>query len=326
MSQQPKKYFLQKAHAAREDLVTPDWEWSIKLDGIRALWDGGVSRGRNDAPWMPGVPATGLWSINAKPIYAPDWWLDEMPNFIADGELWAGPKRFQFVSSVVRRKQPDERWNQIVFAHHTDITVQEFTQKRVVNEPHCRLAMLPEFSDYFAYNVQPEGTGEHYDYVDWHSIDVKDVWKYLNECLETLVLRGHEGMMLRPQIRDSITCERSWELLKLKPFHDVDVLAVGVVAGKETEKGSRLLGRMGSLVCYYRGQKFRVGGFSDHERDLISLSPNVDPVDYAADHPGEELPPVIQSAFCPGGTELTIKYRELTDKGVPKEGRFWRKL
>ena len=53
-----------------ERLKIGDWLWSVKLDGIRAFWDGGVSRGLQ-VPWKPAKKATGLWSRYMNPIYAP---------------------------------------------------------------------------------------------------------------------------------------------------------------------------------------------------------------------------------------------------------------
>ncbi len=320
-----KQYFLQKAHKARPDLVKDSWLWSIKLDGIRALWDGGVSRGRTDAPWAPGVKATGLWTINAKVIHAPEWWLNTMPNFICDGELWAGPGNFQFVSSVVRRKIPDDRWAKIRFMHHTEITVEDFCTPRVVDEPHCKLIMEPGFEDYFSIpSMQPREHGAFYEQLPWHEVPRTNTWEAINAVLDELVMNRHEGIMLRPSISRYST-ERSWELLKLKPFKDADVTVIGVVAGAETDKGSRLLGRMGSLVCRWRNNTFHVSGFRDVQRDLVSQLSEVNPVDYASDHAGEELPPFIQSKDFPNGTRITIKYRELTTyREVPKDPRFWR--
>lgn len=321
-----KQYFLQKAHHARPDKLGTHWKWSIKLDGIRAFWDGGVSRGRTDAPWAPGVLATGLWTINAKPIYALDAWLNQMPSFVCDGELWAGPGNFQYVSSVVRRKVPDERWHNIRFMHHTDITIDAFVQDRVIDEKHCQITMHSSFADYFGLpSLQPPVGGPIYEVLPWHDVPRENTWEAMNEILNELVLDGHEGLMFRPAL-PMYSTERSWELLKLKPFKDATVTVIGVVAGEETDKGSRLRGKMGSLICRWRNNTFRVSGFRDSDRLLTSALEDVDPVEYAYDHPGEDLPSFIQSKSFPNGTHIEIKYRELTTyREVPKDPRFWRK-
>lgn len=322
-----KKYFLQKAHKARPDIINAAFEWSIKLDGIRALWDGGVSRGRTDAPWAPGVKATGLWTINAKVIHAPDWWLDTMPNYICDGELWAGPQRFQFVSSVVRRKIPDHRWAEIKFMHHTEITVDDFLATRKVDEKHCQVAIVPEFKDYFWLpNSQPSVGGKFYETLPWYAVPTTDTWDGVNSILDELLAKGHEGIMLKP-INSVYTCERSWELLKLKPYSTATVQVIGVFSGAETDRGSMHRGRMGSLVCKYRNNTFKVSGFQHHLRGLVSKRGDIDAAEYAYDHPAEELPSFIESEHFPNGSYIEIKYRELTTyREVPKDPRYFRKV
>lgn len=323
-----KQYFLPKAHKARPDLIRSGMQWSIKLDGIRAFWDGGVSRGRTDAPWAPGVLSTGLWSNNAKPFYAPDWWLDGMPNYCADGELWAGPGKFQLVSSVVRRKVPDARWQLIRFMDHSPVTPEAFCQPRAIDTNHCQIIIDPACVDYFHIPTTQscETASAVYSILPWHDTPKENVWAELHTLLDDLISDGHEGIMLRERNARWVP-ERSWELLKLKPWHDAEVRVVGVVAGRETDKGSRLLGQMGALECRWRnGRIFRVSGFSDVERELESSLTDVDAYNTAASMPGESLPSYIHAKHFPLGSLITIKYRELTaGLGVPKEARYYRK-
>lgn len=320
-----KAYFLMKAQKARPDLVHPGMQWSIKLDGMRAWWDGGVSRGRTDAPWAPGLLSTGLWSNFCKVIHAPDWWLDNLPNYMCDGELWAGPGMFQYVMSVCKKKVPDNRWNDIKFVHHTCVGVDSFLTSRLVNERGCRTILSPGMADYFLTPTrQPADPGPIYSYLQWHDVPYENTWEELNLILDDLVAARHEGIMIR-EPNALWTPERTWNLLKLKPFNDVDVTVVGVQSGRETDKGSRLLGKVGSLVCRYRGQTFNVSGFQDHERELVSLCESKDGTEYACDNPGVLMPAWIQSKSFPNGSKITVKYRELTDRGVPKDPRYWRK-
>jgi len=105
---------------------------SEKLDGVRAYWDGGVTRGKrlDDVDFwqrarvidlrVGGVRsrtgessiskrlkdrlATGLWSRYKKPIFAPSWWLNHLPPGVPlDGELYIKRGSFQNVVSIVRR-------------------------------------------------------------------------------------------------------------------------------------------------------------------------------------------------------------------------------
>ena len=72
------------------------WLMSEKLDGFRFIWDGGITRGmRADSiSWANTTKdktpkyATGLWTRYHKPIYAPKWWLDQLPEIPLDGEGW----------------------------------------------------------------------------------------------------------------------------------------------------------------------------------------------------------------------------------------------
>jgi len=320
-----KKLFLMKPHHARPDNVLPGMEWSIKLDGIRAWWDGGVSRGSNDAPWQPGVNATGLWTNNSKPIYAPDWWLDQMPPFMCDGELWAGPGRMRFVQSVCRRKTPDNRWTDIKFVHHTDVDLNSFLDKRVIREKNCTAVVTPEMADYFLRpTMQPLEPGTVYELLDWHDVPYTDTWDTLREILNELLLNGHEGIVIRK--KDLVwTPERVWDMVKWKPFRDMEVTVVGVVSGNETDKGSTHRGRMAALRCVFRGKYFHVSGFNHNVRKLVSTMEGCDAEEFAYDHPGEELPSFIEAEHFPNGSKITIKYQELTDRGVPRDPRFWRK-
>lgn len=109
------------------------WYISEKLDGGRAFWDGGITRGMQtiDVPWAnvmdpkkPGQKknkikpiATGLWSRYGNPIMAPDWFLNGLPCIPLDGELFAGRGQFQTTMSIIRKDNPiDSEWEAIQFA------------------------------------------------------------------------------------------------------------------------------------------------------------------------------------------------------------------
>ena len=55
---------------------------SEKLDGIRAYWDGKEFR-----------------SKNGNKIYAPSWFLDNLPPFELDGELWTKRDDFENIQT-----------------------------------------------------------------------------------------------------------------------------------------------------------------------------------------------------------------------------------
>lgn len=75
------------------------WWMSEKYDGLRSYWDGQQ-----------------LWSRNGKAIYAPDYFLAELPPDVAlDGELWIGRGKFEETSSTVLSETPDDRWKRVRF-------------------------------------------------------------------------------------------------------------------------------------------------------------------------------------------------------------------
>ena len=96
------------------------WYASEKLDGMRAWWDGGITRGlpaatipfantAKDHIRLQEVICTGLWSRYGHPIQAPDYFINVLPTGVPlDGELYIGPKMFQKTVSIVKKLVPDE--------------------------------------------------------------------------------------------------------------------------------------------------------------------------------------------------------------------------
>ena len=116
-----KREFLQLAHKyiGHNSTHMGGWFMSEKLDGIRAFWDGGISRGipAHKIKWantakdyrLKELPtATGLWSRYGKVIHAPDFWLDKMPPVPCDGELYCGRGEGsrQLLTSAVKKFNP----------------------------------------------------------------------------------------------------------------------------------------------------------------------------------------------------------------------------
>jgi len=115
---------------------------------------------------------------------------------------------------------------------------------------------------------------------------------HLQQELEKIESLGGEGLMLRePNSRYQVG--RSSTLLKVKTFHDAEATVLDYVKGKGKHKG-----RMGAVVVELEdGTQFSVGtGFSDKQR---------------------ENPPAI-------GDEITFRYQELSNAGVPRFPSFVR--
>jgi len=107
------------------------WYLSGKLDGIRCLWDGGISRGvaTEVVPWANILDprtgqlkdrikpvSTGLWTRYGNPIMAPDWFLDMLPKMPLDGKLWAGYGNYDLCKNVCAAESPHERFKELEYA------------------------------------------------------------------------------------------------------------------------------------------------------------------------------------------------------------------
>jgi DNA ligase-1 len=81
-----------------QDALNPaDFLVSEKLDGVRAVWDGGVLRFRS-----------------GRAISAPSWFVAGLPATAMDGELWLGRQSFDALSGIVRKVSPvDDEWRAV---------------------------------------------------------------------------------------------------------------------------------------------------------------------------------------------------------------------
>ena len=74
-----------------------EWWASEKLDGVRAIWNGEKLHFRS-----------------GKLISAPDWFTENFPEQLMDGELWMGRGTFENLSGIVHKIQPNYNdWRQI---------------------------------------------------------------------------------------------------------------------------------------------------------------------------------------------------------------------
>lgn len=95
---------------------------SEKLEGVRAFWDGGMSRGKAAAivpwanPFKNGRVATGLWSIHGTVISASDKFLNTLPCMPLDGVLWAGRGNAKIVREACSGDTPGPDWDSMEYA------------------------------------------------------------------------------------------------------------------------------------------------------------------------------------------------------------------
>ena len=214
--------------AERWDTTTDlsGWWMSEKLDGVRAYWDGKQ-----------------FLSRNGNVYYAPDWFVEGLPDVPLDGELWLGRKKFQRAVSIARRQDKSDHWRELRY-----LVFDAPTQAGGFEE---RTAFI---KDLFARTKLEFATGHAHELC--RSLD------HLRTELARIEALGGEGLMLR-QPGSKYAVGRSATLLKVKTFHDADARVVGHVPGK-----GKHLGRLGALeVVLDNGVRFAVGtGFSDAER------------------------------------------------------------
>lgn len=125
---------------------------------------------------------------------------------------------------------------------------------------------------------------------------VDDIASYHSSVLS----RGYEGTMVRNQSAPYEN-KRTINLQKFKNFIDAEFKCVGVYEGKETDKGSRLVGTLGGLTLVAEnGTEFGCGsGFDDALRAKIWADPSL----------------VV-------GKQITIQYFDLSVDGTPRMGTF----
>lgn len=317
---------------------------SEKLDGMRAFWDGGATAGllAADVPWAnvakdkKDVRCTGLWSRWGKVVHAPKWFTDNLPNFPLDLELWIDRGCFQQVMSICRSEsglgwEPvkamilDYAPPEFVFADReikeTNFTKTlrgclEFYQKRVSSwtfpvlpHPGSRFRIRLAFLDQQIVGCENVRLHRQQLLMPPGNIDQR-----LEEFKAEIYAVNGEGVILKSADGLYYT-ERNWNTMKVKPYLDMEVTVIGYTAGRETDKGSKLLGMMGAAICHCPKGQFKVSGFRDDERVFNRQ-------DVAE---GEVVPDDVVNPKFPRGSVITIKYRELTDEGLPKEARYYRK-
>ncbi len=359
--------FLQLAHKfepAKHSVA--GWFWSEKLDGQRAWWDGGCTRGipAEMVPWANvekhgrfrhQVVSTGLWSRYGQVVRAPDWWLDLMPKAPFDGELYAGRGNFQLVESTVKEHVAGDGWSQIQYLafgmpsytqvfqtgaiNNTNfkkvISLTEclrFIEKRIGNGHYCP-ADSRMFQDTYTIMKMKwaDKVGRH---EPGFNILLQEQLPFGTDAANAEVERvlnvitdlGGEGVIL--QKPEAVWHpSRMHSCLKVKRLQDSEATVVGYVTGRATDKGSKLLGLMGALVVDWEGKRFELSGFTDAERALgWSGSGYTDSAyAWAAANPETECPSWIHASAFPRGSQVTFRYRELTDDGIPKEARYFRK-
>jgi DNA ligase-1 len=200
---------------------------SEKYDGVRAIWDGKLLRFRS-----------------GRVVNAPAWFIAKLPAHALDGELWLARGRFDALSGIVRKTEPqDDEWRRL---------------KYMIFE-------LPDAPGTFADRARR--IKEIVAKAQWPQLVAVEQFRVadraaLKRKLDEFVRGGGEGLMLHLADAPYVT-GRSDVLLKLKPVQDTEAVVVEHIPGK-----GKYIGMMGALrVKTPEGKLFLIGtGFTDQVR------------------------------------------------------------
>jgi len=338
------------------------WMLSEKLDGMRAFWDGGITRGmpKEEVPWanndtderlIKAPVATGLWSRLGNVIHAPEWWLDKLPHIMLDGELFTTRQDRQNLMSIVKDIDPSSEWTQVkYFVFDSPPPEVVFSDGHIKNTNFNKVlsgvtSWVDARSGVLTYKATSASVFASVYKRLQKELQGNDIVKVLDQiklpygptaldtlysCLEVFTDRGGEGAIVRAP--DSWWMpERSHKMVKVKKYLDAEATVTGYTTGRQTEKGSKLLGLMGALIVDYQGKRLELSGFTDEERKLdwtpgeCRAEVPCTPFEWAVEHPGEEVPEWIQAAQFPRGAVITFKFRDLSRDGIPQEASYLRK-
>lgn len=201
---------------------------SEKFDGVRALWDGATLRFRS-----------------GRAVHAPAWFVAKLPPAQAlDGELWLGRGRFDALSGIVRKTEPqDADWRRLKYMiFELPGAPGTFTERAQRIREVVAQAQWPQLIAVEQFRVADRAA--------------------LKRKLDQVVRGGGEGLMLHLADAPYVT-GRSDVLLKLKPLQDTEAVVVEHVPGK-----GKYQGMLGALrVEMFDGKKFLIGtGFTDEVR------------------------------------------------------------
>jgi DNA ligase-1 len=240
----------------RHQVDITSWDVYEKIDGVRAVFKNGK-----------------FYSRYGNVFSAPQEFCDlakTKSNLVLDGELVSISGNFQNTVSIVRdqtTKNSMDYWQDIKYVvfDHQPARVVPFSYRQTIIQteivPSDNVQILPR-------------------------LGIVKTDRSIPFYLEKVEKRGGEGLILRNPA-GLYTMGRSWDLLKVKSFIDLEAKVTKHIKGE-----GKHADRLGKLECVLpSGVTCEVGtGFTDEER---------------------EDPPKV-------GSKITIKYFELSDKGVPR--------
>lgn len=283
--------------------------WSIKFDGMRALWLP-TTRGLKvyQVPFChdpePDRVCTGLFSRYGKVIHAPDSFIEKMPDIPLDGELWTGRNDFQRLISICRSH--DGNWNSVMYMcfdspRYLDIFTDGRINNNIVKEKEIvSLDNRHLCGKNLINSSMPFGLKYHLyrNQNIWNDVVHLVVQEQMNieysvrAALDKEIDLEGEGLVGRSPTSVWVP-KRSKHVIKLKPSIDDEAVIIDYADGK-----GKYIDKLGAYIVMWKGKRFQLSGMTDFDRDN----------------------PLAK------GTTVTFRYRTLTTEGFPREARFVREF
>lgn len=327
------------------------WDGGLTRDKstVQVPWAGLIDAKTGQMKSKIKPKATGLWSRYGNPIQAPNWFLNSLPSCPLDGELYAGRGNFQKTCSIVRKDSADDlEWEDIKFAvfscpalsavfadgeikntnQVTSISwqnVQTWMSKQPKIEGWvnlCNVGGVPFAAELASLSEWIDEASDTVFLVHQTKLpsDEDQAKSVVTAMAREVISKGGEGLILRHP-HSIWNPKRVNTLLKVKGALDDEGILTGFTSGRRTNKGSKLLGRIGALILDYNGKRLELAGLTDEERAFSCM----DETTFAMNNPGIDMPRSFQGKHFKIGDTVTFTYRELTNDGVPKEARYLRK-
>ncbi len=155
--------------------------------------------------------------------------------YVLDGELLyrnndnlPSDELYRLTTSVARKKGKTKEKTNLEFHLFDIIPLSEFQKGESIDVYRDRMALLERL------HAQAEGL----DFLKRVTpLYVGDDASHISTLLDEVVAQGEEGLMLN-LLDGKYECKRSKNILKIKQFHDADVLVVDVYEGKKDFKGT----------------------------------------------------------------------------------------
>jgi DNA ligase-1 len=223
---------VQLVSVYQSNIQVADYLVSEKYDGVRAIWKEGK-----------------LLTKKGNKIYAPDWFINALPDVWLDGELWSKRQDFEFIASTVLSKKANTAaWKRIKY--------------KVFDMPNYQLPFIDRAEAYTQLLTQLNVP--FIQAIKQFQLKSNDE---LSRMLKNFTERGSEGLILhRKQAR--FASGRSDNVLKLKPYQESQAKVRAYVPGK-----GKYQGMTGALEVVWVSNKqampirFKIGsGLSDQDR------------------------------------------------------------